>query len=458
MNLIRKWRWLVKRILVYVPFGIVILYLFLNKHFIANSYIGLPKPTYTKFQKESYSLENFGAPIKAGFAKRNITPFEFLPASLAGFTPWHHGWLIHDQLWAKSLTLQDKKGNTIIIVSCDLIGLLPDEITKIRSLVKNKNVNPDNIFINTTHTHSGPDTMGIWGFYAPISLVSGKNEKYLKGLRKKVAEAIDASIENLQESSIRFAQGEFLNRANGRDGNPPDPTVSTIQVLASSQCEKTCSLGKSYIPVTLVNFAVHADIVESLQISADFPYYLSERLWAITGGETMFIPGAIGGVQPKGDRSDGPNLARCLGEGLADRVMELLKNPVVPDRADISVIKISVSAPLENWRFSLLARLGVISDILNENGKVLAEVSRVRIGPAEILTVPGELFPKIWWRVKSKMRGNPKMIFGLTNGEFGYILLPEDVRSEKNKYHVGVSVGPMFGEEIDKALQKLTEY
>ena len=55
----------------------------------------------------------------------------------------------------------------------------------------------------------------------------------------------------------------------------------------------------SGIPVTLVNFASHADVMKSFRISADFPYYLYERLGKLTGGEVIFIPGAIGGVQPK---------------------------------------------------------------------------------------------------------------------------------------------------------------
>ena len=435
---------MLKRLAVYVPLGFVILYLFLNTHFFASSYIGFPKPEKSDILEKFDSQVFSGAPIKAGFAKQDITPGTFPPLPLAGYTPWHHGWTVHDRLWVKSLALRDENGNTLVIVSCDLIGLLPNEIKKILGLVKNKNIDRNHIFINTTHTHSGPDTMGIWGFYAPVSLLSGKDERYMKSLRRKVAEAIDASLNDLRSSSVRFGQGEFLNRANGRHENAPDPSVSVMQVRRSS--------GEI---VTLVNFAVHADLAKNFSVSADFPYYLSERLRAHTGGEAMFVPGAIGGVQPEGDRYENKDLVRRLGEDLADRVMEIMKRPIVTKKSNIVITKRTVTAPLENKNFRLAAKLRVVSNLAGANGRITAEISKIRIGPAEILTVPGELFPKIWWRVKAKMGGGPKMIFGLTNGEFGYILLPEDVQSGKHKYHVSVSIGPTFGEEIDKTLQQL---
>ena len=56
--------------------------------------------------------------------------------------------------------LEDARGNIAVIVSCDLIGLLPDEIKKIFNGVKT--VGKDRIFLTTTHTHSGPDVIGIW--------------------------------------------------------------------------------------------------------------------------------------------------------------------------------------------------------------------------------------------------------------------------------------------------------
>lgn len=379
-----------------------------------------------------YDLKSFGAPIEAGFSKRDITPQR--GQWVAGFMPPHPGLAIHDRFWAKSLALRDKNGESIVIVSCDLIGLLPDELDKIFSLVKN--IPRERIFITTTHTHSGPDTLGLWIW---------KNKKYMEFLRRQVASSIDESVVNISWSAIRFGQGEFSGYVNGREENPADPTVSVIQVLVKN------------LPVTIVNFACHPDVVQGLQFSADFPYFLSERIKLRMGGETMFIPAAIGGVQPATEGKKVNYFVRTLGEDLADAVYRIMKKPNIPKDAEISFQKMIVRAPFENNGLLRTAKkLNMTPGLLDKDQNITAEVGKIWIGPAEILTVPGELFPKIWQQVKPKMNGELKMIFGLTNGEFGYILLPEDYYSGKHKYHVSVSIGPTFGEKIYKALKQLT--
>ena len=168
----------------------------------------------------------------------------------------------------------------------------------------------------------------------------------------------------------------------------------------------------------------------------------------------MFCPGTIGGVQPN-DGSFDIYFVSYLGESLADAVFQMLKKPLAPENADISFERLVVRSPLENKGFRFASRIGVISDLLEKDGLLSTEVGKIKIGPAEILTVPGELFPKIWWKAKPKMRGQLNFILGLTSGEFGYILTPEDYHSGKHPYHVTVSVGPTFGKKIDEALQKL---
>ncbi len=436
MRFLKKHWWLLKGILVYAPLGALLLfaYVFIQKYlFLLNFLFWFPTPTQIRPEIPKYNIATFGAPIRAGFAKADITPPRF--SWVAGFMPPHPALAINDRLWVKSLALEDGNGNKIVIVSADIIGLLPDEIDKVFSRVKN--VSRDRIFLSATHTHSGPDTMGLWIW---------KNEKYMRDFREKVAKEIDRSVANLEPAAIRFSQGEFPGRAHGREENPADPTVSVLQALIGKA-------GNSRL-VTLVNFACHADVMQGFQISADFPYFLGERLRMRLGSETMFIPGAIGGVQPTGDRKELVHLVRGLGEDLADRVVDIVRSPKQLESANISVRKILVSAPFENTsELRKAVDFGLVPNLLNKQGEVTAEVSRIDIGGLTVFTVPGEVFPKIWWRIKDKKK--EAMIFGLVNGEFGYILLPEDVKSGRHNYHVSVSVGPTFGEEMDKALMQL---
>lgn len=387
-----------------------------------------PKPTGIHSEIPKYDLNKFGSLIGAGYAKRDITPELF--SWVAGFMPPHPALAIKDRLWVKSLALRDKNGELVVFVSCDLIGLLPDELNKIFSLVKN--VPRERVFITTTHTHSGPDTIGLWG---------GKNRKYMERLRKSIAEAIDESVAKIGKASVRFGNGEFSGYVDGRDENPPDPSVNVIQVLRGEGL------------ITLVNFACHPDVVQGLQISADFPYFMAERLRSRIGGEIMFIPGAIGGVQPNGDQLKNHYFVKILGENLAVAVISIMRKPDIPANADIRIRKMTVSAPFENKSdLKKAVDFGLVSNLRDKHGNVTSEVSRIDLGPLKILTAPGELFPKIWWKVR---KDKNTLMFGLANGEFGYIMLPEDYNFGKHKYHASVSVGPTFGQRIYEALQKL---
>lgn len=432
-------RWLAVMLKLLSLAAVLTFFYFANKHYFVLTYLfDFPKPTELHPEVPRYDLKNFGVPVRAGFAKRDITPKLF--TWVAGYMPPHPALSIKDRLWVKSLALQDKDGNQVVIVSCDLIGLLPDEIEKIFAQVKT--VSKDRIFLNTTHTHSGPDTMGLWG---------GKNRRYMKTLRREAAEAIDESVKEMRTASLRFGQGEFPGRANGRYENPPDPTVSVLQVLIS---KKSGTENNSL--VTLVNYACHPDVTQGLQITADYPHFLSERLRMRLGSETMFIPGAIGGVQPEGDRKELLSYqVRTLGEDLADEVVKIMRHPKnIPD-AGISVLKMKVSGPFENTKdLKKAVRFGIVTDLTDRNNQVVAEVGRINIGPLKFFTLPGELFPKIWWKVKAHDKN--QMIFGLTNGEFGYIMLPEDFYSGRHNYHAKVSIGPTFGQNIYEALVELS--
>ena len=420
-------------------------------------FLEMPQPIRFFRPPEAYYLKSFGASVKAGFAKRDITPPRF--SWLAGYYPPHPGIFVNDRLWVKSLALQDRWGSRFVIVSCDLIGLLPDEIEKIKSIVPK-----EFLLIGATHTHSGPDVMGFWG----IPPFTGKNRHYMEFLRKQIVEAIEESVTNLGEGAIRFGQGEFFGYVEGREENLPDSAVSVMQVLLSSG-----------VPITLVNFAAHADWIKSFYVSADFPYYLYERLGRLTGGEVIFIPGAIGGVQPIGDNNSDLFFARTLGEDLADRVYKIMKQPITDYSVKIlgknpQVLNVGIS----NKKFLWASKIGIISGIVKKDGGIaknfkiqsnnrnihISEDPRlelhlmgITIGSAEIVYVPGELFPKIWRRVKSKMKGNPKFIFGLTDGELGYILDEKDFDSGKHPYYVGMSVGRGIGAGIEKVLLNIVK-
>jgi len=439
------------RILIYLIFFVLVgCYYQLTINYL---FFSPPKPTNFTRQVIDYTKDKLEPKILVGFSKRDITPSRH--SWLAGYFPPHLSLDVNDKLWIKSLAFKDGNGNSFVIVSCDLIGLLPNEKKEIVKLVKT--IDENAIFITTTHTHSGPDTIGYWG----VPPFSGRDEKYIKFLRIQIAEVIDESVNNLKSGHVRFSKTILLNYTVGTENNDPDKTVSVIQAFLNS--------GK---PVTLVNFAAHPNVIKSYSISADYIYYLEQKLNKLTGGETMFVAGAIGGVNPKNFNQ---NFARDFGEVLADKVYHSLSNSVTSNKIFIKRKDLKVTIPLENKRFIKALKVGMIPDFrkrekinltfnykgklipLSEGGYVEMHFSKISMGPIEIITAPGEVFPNIWTEVKPYMGGEINMLFGLTNGELGYFLKKEDFISGKHEYHVDMSIGKTAGYAARKVMLLLVK-
>ena len=87
------------------------------------------------------------------------------------------------------------------------------------------------------------------------------------------------------------------------------------------------------------------------------------------------------------------------------------------------------------------------------------QLNLINLGPAQILTIPGEALPNIGYYLKRKMPTDHAFLFGLTNDAFGYMLTKVDFNSFKRYDYVSrTSLGEMTGEiYIEKALQLVAE-
>src|SRR5262245_17035038 len=130
-------------------------------------------------------------PFLAGAATRTITPtLGERPVFLAGFQGDRRATAVHTPLYARALAM--RRGDQVaILVACDLIGLQRDDIDEIRSALAPHDVAPDALIVACTHTHSGPDTLGLWGADADSS---GVDPIYLATVRRAI---IQAAVEAL---------------------------------------------------------------------------------------------------------------------------------------------------------------------------------------------------------------------------------------------------------------------
>jgi hypothetical protein len=390
--------------------------------------------------------QNANGGLRAAAGKVDITPTR--PAYLAGYAPDRRSVDAHDRLMARCLILE-RNGTRIAFVACDLMGLPRYRIEQIRAKVRS--VAPEHLYIAATHTHSGPDCFGQWG---PDIQTSGVDKEWMASLLDKVAALVDETAPKLQPAVLRFADTTKVPRIskNARVPRILDTELGVMQVLAKETRKPVA---------TFVNYACHPEILNNHHITADFPHWLYDTVESRAGGVCLYLNGAQGGmITADFDESVGPKgenwqAAETIGTSLGERVLELLEAAeTVPD-APITTQRRVFEVPLENPRFKALFSLKIFPKDQIKNGNIVTEVNRITVGPAEFLTLPGEVLPNIGFYLKRLMRGQPKFLLGLTCDELGYILTKEDYGLELYSYETSQSIGSQMGPLMEENLRAL---
>ncbi len=162
--------------------------------------------------------------MRIGFAKVDITPR--VGVELTGFGPFRNRKSIgiRDRLWARAMAVE-VDGRRVVVISCDLLGFALSASERVWDIVgRAHGLQPSEVIITCTHTHSGPNTKpGIigWGAYDP---------PYAELLPRRVAAAVAGAIADMAEAELRHAevpcQGIGLNRERDRDAPPLDEVLS----------------------------------------------------------------------------------------------------------------------------------------------------------------------------------------------------------------------------------------
>src|SRR5579885_2011271 len=135
--------------------------------------------------------------LRAGFGEADITPpLKDKPVYLAGFGRGRTALGVHDPLKARAVVFQHD-GRKVAIASVDVVGLFYPDVLKIREKLPGFTY----VLVSSTHTHSGPDTLGLWG---PRSLASGVDPAYMDFLRARVVRAVHQAEASLQPVTARI--------------------------------------------------------------------------------------------------------------------------------------------------------------------------------------------------------------------------------------------------------------
>lgn len=436
-----------------------------------------------------------GARWTLGFAKTVLTPDDVGDKTyyIAGYNSNNPAEGVLDDMYARAVYLDDNTGRGgVVLCAIDCVGLSRHDINEIRAAVINSGRIPGVRSVNVcaTHSHSAIDTQGLWG---KSYFSDGKDAAFQNSLKAKAAETILAAYEARKDGSLYYGTADISDKlADTRTPIDYNPLLTRFRFAPAD----------GGAAVYVVNMSCHPELLGrgTKMISADFPAYMGREIEARTGGEFMFINGAIGG-QISSDRIDDvlkdPTLdceayMKAYGKEIGDIAVGITEEAEIAPL--VNVRSKSVSLVCDNTIF----KLGKIIRILNNDIEkmrfstrmyILTEISYMELGDRQIamFLIPGELYSELYsgnflpaeasangfaaeYKPLSQMTDcDHGFVVGLCNDALGYIIPDNDFlnnewlgffdickdRFGRTHYEETNSVGPDAARELIDAMEEL---
>ncbi len=444
-----------------------------------------------------------------------------------GVRPVTEGWFGEDDgIWARTVLLE--QGNTTVaIVALDVVGWFQDDVNRIRDQLSAANIDIDYLLVHSTHNHEARDTMGLWG---EKLLETGYDETYQQQVRDAVVQSIEKAIVDTRDVSYMVVGAVDIGTYDGtkgvanliRDSRDPviiDETLSALRLVDGS--DETIA--------TLVNFASHPETLanDNLYLTSDYVHALRRVVekgsqWFESpgkpgfGGVCVFLNGAVGGMMttlgvevttPDGlsFQSASFEKADAIGQLLGEAAVDAISNGKAVQEPELEFVAEEFTAKLENAALELMYQTGIIErtqcpDEITGDNSVCTEMVLIRVGPVEMLSIPGELLPELAIGgydgshvgsddyqfidpnnpnpppietapegpyLKDRMEADYRWIIGLGNDELGYIIPGYDFELASNAYFDEApgdhyeetnSLGPETAARVDTIAEKLTTW
>ena len=371
--------------------------------------------------------------MKIGYAQNVITPSLDRPVYLAGFGNNRRATTIHDDLYVRALAVQDDR-TTLVLVALDLIGFFRPDVYDVIERIQTSEVlktSEVSVVIASTHTHHGPDSMGLWG---PDDKTCGVALEYMSVLKKKIADTISASLTTLKPASAKWTSVHVPGLVkNARNPEIVDDELTLAQFISDD--------GKPL--ATLFNFPCHPEVLweHNPNITSDYVGYLRNEVEKHTSAPCVFFSGALGGMMTPDVKDHSFEEAEFMGKKLAEEGLNALSAVEISDQLSvISVEKKEIKAKLTNILYKVAFKRKLLPDVRDKKGFIHTEVNLIKIGGLWLATVPGEMLPKLGLQLKVWMKdagAEVAGVIGLANDELGYILPVEDFKYPWNPFKPG---------------------
>ena len=350
---------------------------------------------------------------------------------------------VHDRLWARALLLADEN-RCWGIVACDLRCLNAESVREARVAIQRRlGLSASDLFICTTHTHSGPHDRDPENWDQPLA--------------ERLADAVQEAYAALQPARLGSGYGLLYGSSVNRRwlDRPIDPSVAVVRVEAED----------GHLLGLVTSFGCHPVVLgyDNYQISADWPGYaaahIEQRLGS--GVTCLFLQGGGGNVNPlvTGVRhalqsgrqvTSIGNISTYYGQPLSAELNDIepynigdRKGGTFAEVAELgtafagevlkvynTIVTSGLIVPIwsEQLNLDAAAAPDYATDTQN-SAQVPAEIMLLAVNGILFFGQPGEVFSEtsVWWRSHLRSMGyRTPMIIGHANGWLSYLPEPAD--------------------------------
>lgn len=423
-----------------------------------------------------------------GFAKEDITPTQLPFDYLGGEGYQRVGTTVLNPLYVRTIAIAAANrfgravGPPIVISALDAQGWFSgyqsgaagagvadygfDQIRRAASAATGIPV--ANISFSSTHSHTAPDGMGVWGG-APVS--------YMEQVRAAAIRSVSDAVSHMQLAWLRHgsADGGAYIYNPIPTSVPPDqysdpstwPQYTALTVL------QALAWGTNTPIVTLFDFGTHPDILEgSPLISPDWPALTIDHISTGYGGDAMFLPGVMGSEPqfPGGDSQPHTNAYLESEESIyAGEINGVVDSAIAAARpvtiSGVAASSVTAHVPGANPLLIGALLVDAPTDVQKQigvghieraivppymTGNVLGiPVSVDRIGGGALFNTPAEAYSDVFFSARDQIAASWYMVSSLTNDQIGYAVMPAEwpvaeaygVEGPAALYSVGPSVG-----------------
>ncbi|MEM2929816.1 MAG: hypothetical protein QW797_03010 [Thermoproteota archaeon] len=388
--------------------------------------------------------------MKAGYAKRDVTPPTGIRLGGYGHRLGKPSQAVHDPLLTSVIHI-GSRGEDVLLIHCDVLGVyrsFADSVKK--SLQAKTGIDSSRIFLTTTHTHSGPETIvPMWPNTFPYSSWEKKVfSQWEKFFRESIIEASVEAYEKSSYASIRFGTilvpGLTYNRTYENGVIDERMPFMLIRNRDSN--------------IILTNYCCHPVCNTDFAISADYPGELYANMLR-NGFEVFFTTGPAGDIDPV---EKGRGFISKMGLEMQLTLRDAMKDSIELANGRINVqnrkvrLKLRDPPPLKeaSQRFieqhelyrSKLENQEYVVDLLYadeeyevaKEGKTSVETLIQTLtlgGKVAFISIPGELFVEFGLKINKEanaMGYESTIISTYSEDYIGYI--PDEAAFEKGSY------------------------